>query len=236
VTIKPLVTDNLSSRAYTSLRDALIDGDFLPGERLVMHDIAERLGTSVTPVREACLRLVSEKGLEIRSGRFLNVPDLDLGRYLEIRKMRIVLEGLATEEGAAKVRPQDISRLADIHRRFLKSSHAHDNFSTIRLNREFHFGVYQLSGMKMLMSQIENLWVSMGPILKVYYREHADDHYLGAEEHVNVMNALERRDGRAAREALVGDIERGGEGILAYLGKRPIAASSPLTIRDMALR
>ncbi|MBL8583674.1 MAG: GntR family transcriptional regulator, partial [Rhizobiaceae bacterium] len=89
MSIKPLATDNLSTRAYTSLRSALIDGDFAPGERLVIQDIAERFGTSVTPVREACLRLVSEQGLELRSGRFLTVPNLDLGRYLEIRKMRI---------------------------------------------------------------------------------------------------------------------------------------------------
>lgn len=222
--IAPLVLDNLSTKVYAALRNALIDGDFLPGGRLVLHDVAERLGTSVTPVREACLRLVSEQALEIRSGRFLTVPDLDLGRYLEIRKMRIALEGLATEEGAANVTREDIARLSDCHRRFLKSSHAHDNFSTIRLNREFHFGVYQLSGMKMLVGQIENLWVSMGPILKVYYREHADDHYLGAEEHLNVLEALERRDGVAARNALVGDIRRGGEGILAYLAKRPAEA------------
>ncbi len=223
MSIKPLATDNLSTRAYNSLRNALIDGDFAPGERLVIYDIADRLGTSVTPVREACLRLVSEQGLEIRSGRFLTVPDLDLGRYLEIRKMRIALEGLATEEGAAHATPRDLERLADCHTRFVKVSHARDNFNSIRLNREFHFGVYRLSGMKMLLSQIENLWVSMGPILKVYYRE-ADDHYLGAEEHVNVMKALERRDGIAAREALVGDIVRGGEGILAYLGARPPVA------------
>lgn len=220
MTIKPLANDNLSTRAYISLRNALIDGDFAPGERLVIQDIADRFGTSVTPVREACLRLVSEQGLEIRSGRFLNVPDLDLGRYLEIRKMRIALEGLATEEGATHATPDYIERLADCHRRFVKASHAHDNFNSIRLNREFHFGVYRLSGLKMLLGQIENLWVSMGPILKVYYLE-ADDHYLGAEEHVNVMAALKRRDGVAAREALVGDIERGGEGILAYLGARP---------------
>lgn len=219
MSIKPLATDNLSSKAYSALRGALIDGDFAPGERLVMNDIAERLGTSVTPVREACLRLVSERGLEIRSGRFLTVPELDLGRYLEIRKMRIALEGLATEEGAPNATPGYVTRLADCHRQFLKSSHAHDNFNTIRLNREFHFGVYQLCGMQMLLGQIENLWVSMGPILKVYYREHADDHYLGAEEHVNVMKALERHDGAAAREALIGDIVRGGEGILAYLGR-----------------
>ena len=112
MSIKPLATDNLSSKAYSALRGALIDGDFAPGERLVMNDIAERLGTSVTPVREACLRLVSERGLEIRSGRFLTVPELDLGRYLEIRqKMRIALEGLATEEGAPNATPGYVTGL-----------------------------------------------------------------------------------------------------------------------------
>ncbi|WP_378942320.1 GntR family transcriptional regulator [Mesorhizobium sp. ANAO-SY3R2] len=217
--IKPLATDNLSTQAYGALRGALIDGDFAPGDRLVLHDIAQKLGTSVTPVREACLRLVSEQGLEIRSGRFLTVPELNLGRYLEIRKMRIALEGLATAEGAAKATSKDVDRLAECQARFVKASLAQDNFTAIRLNREFHFGVYRLCGMKMLLGQIENLWVSMGPILKVYYEE-ADDHYLEAEEHVSIMAALRDHDADAARDALVRDIVRGGEGLLAYLGGR----------------
>jgi GntR family colanic acid and biofilm gene transcriptional regulator len=89
VAIKPFEYTNLSAQAYASLREDLIAGSFRPGERLVMQDLAERLGTSVTPVREACLRLVSEQGLEIRSGRFITVPDLDLGSYLEIGVIRL---------------------------------------------------------------------------------------------------------------------------------------------------
>ncbi len=226
MSIKPLATENLSIKAYSALREALIDGDFLPGDRLVMHEIADRLGTSVTPVREACLRLVNERGLEIRSGRFVVVPELSLDRYLEIRKIRIALEGLATEEGARHAREEDVAYLSDCHARFLKASHAHDNFNSIRLNREFHFGVYKLSSMPMLVGQIESLWVSMGPILKVYYRERADDNYLGAEEHSNVIRALERRDGSAARYAIVGDLVRGGDGILGYFAKRAMAPAN----------
>ena len=219
MTIKPLAHDNLSARAYTSLRNALIDGDFSPGERLVMQDLAERLGTSVTPVREACLRLVSEQGLEIRSGRFITVPDLDLARYLEIRTIRLALEGLATELGAAHVRPADLKALAETHAAFEKASTAGDNFAAIRQNRKWHFGVYRLSRMNMLVAQIESLWVSMGPILKVYY-EAAGSHYVYADEHVNVMAALKEGDGPAAKAALERDILRGGEGILRYLHAR----------------
>lgn len=50
--IQPLEQGNLSARAYFSIREGLIAGNFKPGERLVMQDLAERLGTSVTPVRE----------------------------------------------------------------------------------------------------------------------------------------------------------------------------------------
>jgi DNA-binding GntR family transcriptional regulator len=225
VAIKPLVNDNLSARAYVSLREALIDGDFHPGQRLVMQDLAERLGTSVTPVREACLRLVSEQGLEIRSGRFITVPDLTLARYLEIRTVRLALEGLATELAAQHVHAADLDRLAEVHRRFETASHKSDNRAAIRLNREFHFGVYRLSQMTILFGHIESLWVSMGPILKVYY-EQAATHYLNADEHVNVMNALRQGDGPAARAALERDIVRGGEGLLRYLSSTTVAASA----------
>ena len=57
---------SLSARIYSELRRALIAGDYSPGERLKMQDLAVELGTSVTPVREACLRLVSEQALELR--------------------------------------------------------------------------------------------------------------------------------------------------------------------------
>src|SRR5215472_4294926 len=106
-----------------------------------MQDLAERLGTSVTPVREACLRLVSEQGLEIRSGRFIAVPELDLARYLEIRTIRTALEGLAAELATSHARPADIEHLSGVQRRFERARKAGDSRAAIEMNREFHFGV-----------------------------------------------------------------------------------------------
>jgi GntR family transcriptional regulator, colanic acid and biofilm gene transcriptional regulator len=225
VTIKPLEQGNLSARAYSALKDALIAGTFGPGERIVMQDLAERLGTSVTPVREACLRLVSEQGLEIRSGRFVTVPDLDLARYMELRIVRLALEGLAAELAAKDARAPEIDRLTEIQGRFESARLAGDSRGAIEMNREFHFGVYRLSRMEILLRQIEVMWISMGPILKVYHEEVITD-YVGADEHVHLIAALRRRDGPAARLALERDIVRGGEGILRHLSSLQEAAAA----------
>jgi GntR family colanic acid and biofilm gene transcriptional regulator len=216
VQLKPLEQGNLSARAYTALKDALISGSFGPGERIVMQDLAERLGTSVTPVREACLRLVSEQGLEIRSGRFVTVPELDLARYMELRMIRLALEGLAAGLAAEHVQPTDIERLTEIQQRFEAAQKAGDSRAAVVMNREFHFGVYRLSRREILLRQIEVMWISMGPILKVYHEDVITD-YVGADEHVHLIRALERKDGPAARTALERDIVRGGEGILRHL-------------------
>jgi DNA-binding GntR family transcriptional regulator len=216
VNLKPLEQGNLSARAYGALREALIAGSFGPGERIVMQDLAIRLGTSVTPVREACLRLVSEQGLEIRSGRFITVPELDLARYLEIRTIRTALEGLAAELAAGLARPADIEHLSAVQRRFEQARLKGDSKVAMEMNREFHLGVYRLCGMDMLVRQIETMWISMGPILKVYHEDVITD-YIEADEHVRLIQALARRDGAAARAALEQDIVRGGEGILRHL-------------------
>ena len=76
--------------------------------------------------------------------------------------------------------------------------------------------VYRLSRMQMLTAHIESLWISMGPILNVFYNEVVNN-YVGAEEHANLIQALRAKDGKKARAAITMDILRGGEALLAYL-------------------
>src|SRR5688572_571258 len=219
VGIEPLEQGSLSARTYVALKDALIAGNFRPGQRLLMQDLAVRFGTSVTPVREACMRIVAERGLEVRSGRFVTVPDLTVARYMEIRTIRIELEGLAAELAAKHATPADVKACTDLQTRFETADHAHDSETAIRLNRQFHFKVYGLSAMPMLISHIESLWISMGPILNVFYNE-AESDYVGADAHRDVIKALRAKDGKKARAAIVMDIERGGSALLDYLTAR----------------
>ena len=217
--IEPLEQGNLSARTYLALKDALIGGNFRPGQRLLMQELALQLGTSVTPVREACMRLVAERGLEVRSGRFVTVPDLTIGRYMEIRTIRIELEGLAAELAAKNASTTEVKALADMQRRFEAADRAHAANDAIGINREFHFRVYSLSAMPMLVAHIESLWISMGPILNVFYNE-VENGYVGAEAHRHLIRALAAKDGRKARAAIEMDIVRGGQALLGYLKRR----------------
>jgi DNA-binding GntR family transcriptional regulator len=216
VQIQPLEQGNLSARAYFSIREGLIAGNFKPGERLVMQDLAERLGTSVTPVREACLRLVSERGLELRSGRFATVPALTRARYLEVRTIRIALEGLAAEMATHHVTDADLDRLLELHNLFEAADRKNEAMEAMQYNREFHFTLYRLSGMDMLTAQIESLWVSMGPILNLFYTI-GHNSYVGADEHLVLIAALRERKPAKARKAIAEDILRGGVSILRFI-------------------
>lgn len=206
---------SLSHRVYEALRESLIIGSFQPGERLLMQNLAEQLGSSVTPVREACFRLVSEQALELLSGRFVAVPALTRSRYWQIRLIRVALEGLAAEFAVDHATDQLVDRLSAIHHRFVKAEASHDMATARRLNRDFHFGVYRASGLNMLVAQIENMWASMGPILNIYYAQ-ADCEYVGADEHLNLLDAIRQGNKTAARTAVGNDIERGGMILLRY--------------------
>lgn len=214
--IQPLEQGNLSARAYVALREGLIGGQFRPGQRLVMQDLADQLGTSVTPVREACLRLVSERGLELRSGRFVTVPAMTLARYMEVRTIRLALEGLATSLAAQNSTESDIASLMEIQAVFEEVDHAGDPEQAFRYNRDFHFAVYRLSNMDMLVAHIESLWVSMGPMLTVFFKE-GEHKYVGAVEHHNVITALREKNAAKARTAMERDLILGGEDFLRFL-------------------
>src|SRR3979409_1951640 len=68
--------ETLAQRAHRELRAALMRGDFLPGTALTLRGLAERLGTSIMPVREAVSRLAADEGLELQPNPAIVVPEL----------------------------------------------------------------------------------------------------------------------------------------------------------------
>jgi GntR family colanic acid and biofilm gene transcriptional regulator len=215
-TIASIAQGSLSQRAYAVLREGLINGHFSPGQRLVMQDLADQLGTSITPVREACMRLVSEGGLQLRSGRFAIVPPMTIERYMEVRLMRLELEGLAAQVAAERATADDISRLYEIHPLYTAADKEDLPEEAFRLNREFHFAVYGMSRLSMLVSHIESLWTSMGPMLTIFFLNGKRTYY-GAEAHRRVIECIEAGDGAGARDAIRGDIIAGGVDFIRFL-------------------
>jgi DNA-binding GntR family transcriptional regulator len=138
-----LVRESLSMQLYTSLRQALMNGQYEPGHRLTIAGLAEEYGTSITPVREAIFRLVSERALEMRAATSVQVPRLGVAQLLEIQRIRYELEGLAAYEAAGRITPDELEELRRIHARFIEAA-SRDSAEASLLNRDFHFAVLRL--------------------------------------------------------------------------------------------
>ncbi len=210
--------ENLTSRVHAQLREALMAGRFWPGQRLRIHEIAAAMGVSQTPVREAIMQLVREGGLEMRSSHAITVAKLSLSRYKELREVRMLLEGLATEKATPLLTAGDFARLEELHQQLIESEKSGDHEAANFTNFHFHFLVYRASQMVDLVSILESIWLRNGPLLKFLY-PHATPTYPGPHQHVTLMKALRRRDAAAARQAIQDDIIEGGALLVALMEK-----------------
>ena len=93
----------LGSSVYATLREALITGRLKPNDRLRIRELAEQVGTSVTPVRDAILQLAKEQALVLRTPTDIRVPQPSEQQYQEIRPLRLELEGLGAAKAAKSV-------------------------------------------------------------------------------------------------------------------------------------
>ncbi len=101
--------------AYTLILEAIDEGGYRPGDRLVESELAERFGVSRTPVREALQRLETQSMLT-RDGRSLIVASLDHNELAELYAVRTELEGLAARLAARHATDEEIHVLQDMAR------------------------------------------------------------------------------------------------------------------------
>ena len=106
-----LESDLKGDQIYARLAAQLMSGQLLPGDRLKIRELADEIGTSVTPVRDALLRLVQDGALVMPTPRDIRVRSLTLREYLEIRSIRLELEGMAAGMAAIKATAADVARM-----------------------------------------------------------------------------------------------------------------------------
>lgn len=202
---------NLNSTIYGALCDALIQGRFQPGDRLKIRDLAEQFGTSVTPIRDAILKLANDEAITFRSPRDIRIPAMSEARYREIRSIRVRLEGLAAETAAQVATSADIAALEAILRENEAALACSDGLKGAELNQMFHFMLPKIAGLPVLNGILRRLWLQMGPLISDAYlpggRAMIDHHY-------PVVEALKRHDPAAASMAIVDDILLGGKPLL----------------------
>lgn len=203
--------NSLGGSVYQHIAEALTQGALKPGDRLKIRDLAQKMGTSVTPVRDAILRLVHEGALSLKSPRDIRVPILHQDRYLEVRVIRLKLEGLAAEGAARNATAADIARLERLTEDNEKALACSEFTRATAINQIFHFELAEIAAMPILRGILQNLWLQMGPIIAAAYENGGRTMI---EHHYDVIDAVRRHDPMAAKLAIRQDILAGGDVIL----------------------
>jgi DNA-binding GntR family transcriptional regulator len=193
----------LGQQVYDRIAKALLTGQMRPNDRLTIRGLADQLGVSSTPVRDAVKQLTQENVLEHRSPKDVRVPVMTEDTYLEILEIRLSLEGLAADRAAQNATPEqirDLRRLLERNDRAIEKRRWAD---ATEGNQEFHLALSTLAGMPTLQNILKGLWLQMGPLVACYYDTEPDG--LNAHHHT-LVQAMTDRDGPAARRAIEADI------------------------------
>lgn len=204
----------LQDRIYEELRYALIRGHFVPGDNLTIRSLASFVGTSIVPVRDALQRLTAERALVLQPNRSASVPVMTRREFDDLMKIRLRLECLAIEEAAPAVTPALVDMLAECNQNMLRAIEDRNIQMVLAENMKLHFLLYRLSDNELLLDIIEKLWVRMGPMLRMPFREkrggpekYKPGHFeAGYDCHEELIRALREHDTDAARAALSRDL------------------------------
>jgi DNA-binding GntR family transcriptional regulator len=215
----PIERVTMGDQVYQHIRKLLIAGRLAPGDRLSLRQIADGMGVSMMPVREAVSRLVADEAIEVAPNRALRVPVMRRAQFEQLALIRCEIEGFAAARAAIARSARELSAIHAAARRFdaLARTPDADLAVAVEANQSFHFAVYEASGLTDLVQIIGGLWLKVGPVINLDLRENPERLATGsaAPLHLACAAAIAAGDGRAARDAITADIRGAADFILS---------------------
>ena len=196
----------LRELVFEALREAIIKGVLKPGERMMEIQLAEEMGVSRTPVREAIRKLELECLVAMVPRKGAYVADLSMKDIVEVFEIRGALEGLAAELAAERITEEELEELERYLVRIMESIGADDLSLMVEVDTDFHTQLYKASRNERLSQIISNLREQIQRFRKtslaVPGRMKA-----ALEEHKKIVEAISARDGVLARHLAEEHIE-----------------------------
>jgi DNA-binding GntR family transcriptional regulator len=184
-------------QVYSATRERISSGSLPRGARVHQEDLAEELGVSRTPVREALRRLAAEGLVEMRTNRGARVADVDQVGMRVSYEARTVIEPGAARLAAARQLQEPLARMraaVAAQRRSLRNVQR-----SFEANREFHLALATASGNEFLVQFAERLWVArIGETIYERQVQTQERMLLDVREHEQIIEAIEAGDGRRA--------------------------------------
>ncbi len=196
----------LGNIVYDSLKESILNGYLKPGERLMESKIAEDLGVSRTPVREAIRKLEKEKYIKMVPRKGAYVEDLTKEDILEVIEIRVVLEGLAAELAAKNITDIMKEKMKSNIEKFNIASSNLDRKELIILDEIFHNMIYIASGNKKLNEIVRELQDQFQRFRLSYFNEFSSYMSL-TDSHNKLFNAIVSGDSDNAKIYAIKHIE-----------------------------
>ncbi len=199
---------------YRHLKGLILSGRLLPGAKLSEPALAQDLGVSRTPIREALVRLSEEGLVELLPGRGARVRRLSPEEVEEVYQVRALLEGEAAKEAALRASRGELGELEALLQA-IDEAPPEDYPEQMRRDLEFHRALVRLSGNRTLLRLYEDLLSALAlarstlPTLSQEERTR--------REHWAILEALRARDPEGARKAVEAHVHRFKALVLAKL-------------------
>jgi len=220
IKVPKLKTDSyqpLRDVIFETLRKAIVSGEIKPGERLMEVALAEQMGVSRTPVREAIRRLEAEGLVTMTPRRGTHVSEVSIKDMIDVLEVRAALDKLAAGLAAKRIKPSQMKALENIHKQFIAYVEKNNIEGAIRKDIELHDVIYSATGNSRLVSVVSSLREQIYRFRVLYMTDNIIAENV-QHEHEEMLAALRANDEKLAAELAEKHIRNQMETIIKIKG------------------
>lgn len=184
---------------FDTLRKAIINGDIKPGERLMEVSLAEQMGVSRTPVREAIRKLEAEGLVTMIPRKGTHVSEISVKDIIDVLEVRAALDKLATGLAAKRIEDSQVKMVENVHKQYTAFVEKNNIEGAIRKDVEFHDAIYSISGNPRLIAVLSSLREQIYRFRVMYMSDTIIAENV-LNEHSEMIEALRRNDDKLASE------------------------------------
>lgn len=197
--IEKIKSSDLDELAYEKIKELILTGVLKPGDQIIQSQLAEVLGISRTPLRNALAQLEKEYLIVSENGRTY-VRDFRPEELIIVFEIRAVLEGLVVKYFSKE---PNINWLIEIEDKYRRAFESGDKTEYRKVDIEFHTGLAKMVDIPILKQIVNNFWILSVCLSKGLLREPHET----INEHIAIIEALKRKEGEEARRLIVKHIE-----------------------------
>jgi DNA-binding GntR family transcriptional regulator len=190
-------TQSPVEQAYNHILHSILSGELAPGMRVPAEAVADTLGISRMPVRDALRRLEGDGAVTIFTNRGASVAQFSRDEIVQLIEMRGALEGLAARLALPNIGTNEIEELTQLRQRMERYSN--DLAKWMFYHDDFHNYLTSLSSRPLLMRQTERMRVMLRPYYRRYYAKSRELEIVGLE-HQKIIDAVRRADPERVEE------------------------------------